>query len=175
MQALISTTANWCLGHQGQIPWYDQEEQHRFRSLTIGATLVMGRKTFEADYPWMRGRRKIVLSRNLEYAPEGATVLNTIEEIAKAAPDAWVVGGGMGFQAFVPHINHLFLTKFPQSVHGDVWLPDISWSLWITQGKTQAYGRELLMLRRRPLARAQTSADSSPAPTKQRGHAKDAK
>lgn len=174
MQAIVSTTSNWCLGDGATVPWFDAEESKRFRSLTLGGTIVMGRKTYEARLPWMRGARKVVLSRNRDLLLPDAMVMNTITEIVDSCPDGWVVGGPMTFSAFLPHVRYMFLTKFPIEAQGQHWLPDISWSLWLTRGQTGSYGRELMTLERRTLARTQTKQDASATTPKRKDEAKKA-
>ena len=171
MQAIISTTSNWCLGTAEGVPWFDQEETHRFQSLTLGGTCVMGRKTYDLQLPWMKKCRKVVLSRQPMDLPD-ALVHGTITGIAKTYPDAWVVGGAMTFQAFMPYMRFIYLTKFPQTVQGAVWMPDIAWSLWTTGGKTLSCGRDMIVLERRPLARSQYRADSAATAARKREEAK---
>ena len=171
MQMILCTTSSWCLGTPEGVPWFDAEEVKRFHSLTLGGTLVMGRKTYELDLPWMRRARKVVLSRQPLELP-GATVFNTITEVARTCPDAWVVGGQMTFQAFLPHTRFIYLTRHPCAVQGTIGMPEIAWSLWSAAGKTVSHDREMTILVRKTLARTQSRADSGTAATKRKEEAK---
>jgi dihydrofolate reductase len=83
------------IGRGGSMPWRLPEDQARFKQLTMGHTVVMGRRTWESLPPGVRplpGRRNVVLTRQADYMAEGADVVGTLDE-ALTDPETWVIGG----------------------------------------------------------------------------------
>jgi dihydrofolate reductase len=96
MTALIwAQSTSGVIGRAGGIPWQLPEDMARFQALTMGHTVVMGRRTWEslpAKFRPLPGRRNIVLTQQTDFTADGATVVRTLDE-ALTDPDAWVVGG----------------------------------------------------------------------------------
>lgn len=101
------------IGRDGGIPWSLPEDVARFKDLTIGHTVVMGRLTWEslpARFRPLPGRRNVVLTRNPEYHAEGADVVTSIEA-AVADPDTWVIGGAEIYHLAMPLANRCEVTE----------------------------------------------------------------
>ena len=101
------------IGRAGAIPWRLPEDQARFKRLTMGHTVVMGRRTWESLPAKVRplpGRRNVVLTRHPGYAAEGADVLGSAQE-ALAGPDVWVIGGGEIYALALPVATRCEVTE----------------------------------------------------------------
>lgn len=101
------------IGRDGGIPWRVPEDMVRFKELTVGHPVVMGRRTWESLPPRMRplpGRRNVVLTRNPDYRADGAEVVTIVEE-ALSAPDAWVIGGAEIYHLAMPAATRCEVTE----------------------------------------------------------------
>lgn len=121
--------ANGVIGCKGGLPWHLPEDLARFRRLTLGSTVVMGRATWdslpEAARP-LRERHNVVLSRQPGWAAPGATVARSLTAALDAAPqDVWVIGGASVYAAAMPHADRLEVTELADSFEGDVHAPGI--------------------------------------------------
>jgi dihydrofolate reductase len=118
------------IGDHGRLPWQLPEDLSRFRALTMGATVVMGRATWESLPDSVRplpGRRNVVLSRQPGWSAPGATVADSLEAaLSGAAEDlAWVIGGATVYAAALPLADRLEVTEVDGSFPGDVFAPPI--------------------------------------------------
>jgi dihydrofolate reductase len=122
------------LGRAGGIPWDVPEDLTHFKNLTMSHTVVMGRRTWESLPLGVRplpGRRNVVLTRQTDFAAEGASVVHTFDE-ALTAPDIWVVGGEQVYTLAMPLANRCEITEVDIDLprdDGDVVAPtlDESW------------------------------------------------
>lgn len=121
--------ADRIIGRDGTLPWHLPEDLQRFKELTIGASVVMGRATWEslpASVRPLPGRRNIVLSRAAGYAAAGAEVFASLEEALDAvAGDVWVIGGASVYAEALPRADRIVRTRVHVSVDGDVRAPEI--------------------------------------------------
>ena len=119
-------SANGVIGARGRIPWHVPEDLVNFSALTLGATVVMGRATWESLPPRYRplpGRRNVVLSRERGYAAPGAEVTDDLAAALASAPQVWVVGGQAVYQAALEHADRLVVTEVDLLVDGDTSAP----------------------------------------------------
>jgi len=110
------------IGLAGGMPWHVPEDLAHFKELTLGSTVVMGRKTWDALDPRFRplpGRRNIVVTRDPEWAAEGADVVHGIPG------DGWIIGGAELFAATIDLADRLEVTELDLTVDGDTWAPPI--------------------------------------------------
>jgi dihydrofolate reductase len=106
-------TASGVIGRAGAIPWHLPEDLARFKVLTMGHTVVMGRRTWESLPPRVRplpGRRNVVLTRQAGYVAEGAEVVTSLAE-ALAGDDVWVIGGAEIYPLTLPHAFRCEVTE----------------------------------------------------------------
>ena len=125
------------IGAAGGMPWHVPEDLAHFREVTTGATVVMGRKTWDALDPRFKplpGRRNIVVTRDPEWAADGAEVAHSIDEALAATPapsntttpsTTWVIGGAELLAATIDRADHLEVTELDLDVDGDTWAPPI--------------------------------------------------
>jgi len=117
---LLARADNGVIGADGAIPWHIPGEQKRFKAMTMGTPMVMGRKTFDSLPGLLPGRRHIVLTRDRAWRTEGAEVVHSVEEaIATAgAPILSVIGGAEIYRLFEPIADRLELTQVHLSPPG---------------------------------------------------------
>jgi dihydrofolate reductase len=114
------------IGAAGGMPWHVPEDLAHFKQLTLGETVIMGRKTWDALDPRFRplpGRRNLVLTRDPEWAAPGAEVVQEVPD------DGWVIGGAEIFAATIDRAERLEVTELDLDIDGDTWAPPIgdSW------------------------------------------------
>jgi len=115
------------IGRDGTLPWHLPEDLAHFRALTTGATVVMGRRTWEslpAKFRPLPGRRNVVLTRDASWSAEGAEVAH--ELAAALAGDVWVIGGASVYRDAVPYAERVVRTEIDLDVpDGDAFAPDL--------------------------------------------------
>ncbi len=132
---LIAAVArNGVIGVAGRLPWRLPADLRRFKALTWGKPVVMGRRTFDSIGRALPGRHNIVLSRNPAWhAPAEVSVAHDVEEalaIAGEVPETMVIGGGEIYRLFLPLADRLELTEVDLSPPGDARFPDIDPAEW---------------------------------------------
>lgn len=118
---IVARADNGVIGDDGRLPWHLPADLRRFKQLTTGAPMIMGRKTFESLPGLLPGRRHIVLTRDHDWAEEGAEAAHTIKKalILANAPHVSVVGGAEIYRLFLPRADRIELTEVHLSPEGD--------------------------------------------------------
>jgi dihydrofolate reductase len=117
------------IGRYGGIPWRLPEDMARFRALTMGHPVVMGRKTWESlpdQYRPLPGRGNVVVTRNREWSAQGADRAGSVEDalrLLESEPQVFVIGGGEIYAAALPFADELLLTEIDAEVEGDTTFP----------------------------------------------------
>ena len=117
---------NGVIGRDGRLPWRLPADLKRFKELTMGRPMVMGRKTWDSIGRPLPGRRSLVLSRDPDFAAPGATVVRSAEEallLAEPAEELMVIGGGAIYTLFLPLADRLELTRVHVDLEGDAHFP----------------------------------------------------
>lgn len=130
---IVAVARNGVIGANGGMPWHLPDDLKRFKAITMGHTLVMGRKTFDSIGRLLPGRRTIIVTRNPAYGIEGATVVGSLDEaLAAASPDSetFVVGGGEIYLQALPMTDRLLITEVDASPEGDTTFPAVDPALW---------------------------------------------
>ena len=130
---IVAASENNVIGQDGQLPWYLSADLKRFRKLTTGHHIIMGRKTFESIGRLLPDRTTIIVTRNPDYFFEGANVADSLDSaIAVAADDQqpFVVGGAAIYQLALEFVDTIYLTRVHTEIDGDVFFPDLDWSKW---------------------------------------------
>lgn len=132
---IVAVADNGVIGRDNTLPWHLPEDLKRFKRLTMGKPIVMGRKTFESIGKPLPGRQNIVVTRDANYRREGVTVVNDAESALRAAgavPEIMVIGGAELFRALLPRARRIHLTRVHGEIEGDVMWPaldDREWSV----------------------------------------------
>ena len=125
------------IGAAGTIPWHVPGEQQIFRERTMGATVVMGRATWDSLPDRVRplpGRRNVVLSRRPGWAEPGAEVFGSVDELLRVHHDFWVMGGAAVYTALLPYARHIVRTRIDLAVEGDTFAPRLGPEWQLTAG-----------------------------------------
>lgn len=130
--ALIAAVArNRVIGIDGKLPWQIPADLKRFKALTIGSTLIMGRKTYGSIGRRLPGRTTIVVTRQPHWTAEGVLVVHSLEDaLAQVVGDAWVAGGGEIYAQAMPYADRLELTEVDQTPEGDARFPEWDRTSW---------------------------------------------
>ncbi len=139
MIVIIAAVArNGVIGKDGALPWHLPEDLRRFKALTLGHTVIMGRRTWESLPKRLRplpGRLNIVVTRNLAYRADGANVVHSLQEATQvgadgAAGNLFVIGGAELYAHALPLAQRLELTEIDADIEGDVRFPVFDHSAW---------------------------------------------
>jgi len=134
LSLIVAMTRGGVIGHGGGLPWKLSSDLKRFKSLTMGHAIIMGRKTFESLPRALPGRKMIVVSRAKELsAPADVLVASSLGEALRLAGDddkPYVIGGGEIFEQALPAVDRLYVTWVEAEVAGDVRFPAVDWHAW---------------------------------------------
>jgi dihydrofolate reductase len=134
---IVAVAENGVIGRGGALPWHLPDDLKRFKQLTMGHAIVMGRKTWESIGRPLPGRKMIVVTRQADYRPHGVHVAASLDDAlhtARAAGDdeAFVIGGAEIYRHALPLADRLYFTRVHAAVEGDTQFPnwdDGNWRL----------------------------------------------
>jgi dihydrofolate reductase len=121
---------NRVIGVDNRMPWHLSADLKRFRQITLGKPILMGRRTHESIGKPLPGRENIVLTRDSAYQSPGCTLVHNRDQAVRAAGDApelMVIGGAGLYQEFLPLADRLYLTLIQHTFEGDTFFPTIDW------------------------------------------------
>ena len=128
MNAIVAVDRNWAIGKGGDQLIYIPADLKRFKALTMGHPVILGRKTL-ATFPGgrpLKGRRNLILSRTPGFAPEGAEVFPDADSLLAAAPeDAFVIGGASVYEALLDRCDTVYVTRIDGEWEADCWFPNL--------------------------------------------------
>ena len=130
---IVAVADNGVIGRDNTLPWHLPEDLKRFKRLTMGKPMIMGRKTFESIGKPLPGRRNIVVTRDTNYQREGVEVVHGTEQALAATagvPELMVIGGAELFRAFLPLAGRIHLTRVHGNIEGDVVWPALDTRQW---------------------------------------------
>ncbi|MBX4335027.1 dihydrofolate reductase [Bartonella raoultii] len=163
---LIAAVAqNGVIGHEGAMPWHLSTDLQRFKALTFGSPIIMGRKTWDSIGRPLPGRTNIVITRNDTFTAEGAVIAHSLSQacaIAKkvasqnGADAIFIIGGGEIFQQGFHLADKIFLTEVLASIQGDSFFPVIDKDKWtlvqtqdIPQGDKDSHSTRFVVYERK--------------------------
>lgn len=129
LHLILARAANGVIGKNGVMPWHLPEDLAHFKRTTLGAPVIMGRKTWESLPPRFRplpGRANVVLTRQRDWQAPGAQVAHTLPEalaLCGDAPDAWVIGGAEIYAQALPLAASAVVTEIEAEFDGDAHAP----------------------------------------------------
>ena len=128
MNAIAAVDQNWAIGKDGDQLCYISADLKRFKELTTGHPVILGRKTL-ATFPGgrpLKGRRNLILSRDPAFQAEGAEVYRDMESLLAQAPeDSFVIGGESVYRALLSHCDTVYITQISASFPADAWFPNL--------------------------------------------------
>jgi dihydrofolate reductase len=138
---VVAHSSNRVIGRDGELPWRLPSDLRRFRELTSGHTVLMGRRTYESlpdAFRPLPDRRNLVLSADPGYSAEGAEVFGSLREaLAACGDDCFVIGGEVTFRDALPLCERLYVTEIEAEIDGDAFFPELDpaeWSLVEEEG-----------------------------------------
>ena len=135
LSLIVAMDESGGIGHHGRLPWRLAADLKRFKRITMGHAIIMGRKTYESIGKALPGREMIVVSRNLAYQAEGCRVVNTFEAALEAVAasgeqEVFVIGGSEIFAEALPRADRIYLTLVHTQAPADVFFPEFDRSEW---------------------------------------------
>ncbi|WP_447765258.1 dihydrofolate reductase [Sphingopyxis panaciterrae] len=129
---ILARATNGVIGADGKMPWHLPADLRRFKQLTMGRPMIMGRKTFDSLPAVLEGRRHIVLTRDREWHDENAEVAHSVEQALRLAnaPQVMVIGGAEIYGLFLPVADRIELTEVALEPRGDASIPAPDPALW---------------------------------------------
>lgn len=135
---IVACAANRVIGAGGKMPWHLPEDLRRFKQITMGHTIVMGRKTWESIGRLLPGRRHVIITRQPGYGVAGATVVHSIDAAISAAGDdreIFIIGGSEIYALALPETDRILLTEIKKDFEGDTYFPGIASGEWREIGR----------------------------------------
>jgi len=133
LSLIVAMSRNRVIGVDNRLPWHLPGDLKRFRSLTMGHAIIMGRRTWESIGRPLPGRRMLVVSRRPDYRVEGATVWASLEDALAACSgddEVFIIGGEQLFAAALPAADRIYLTVVEADFAGDTWMPEFDVAQW---------------------------------------------
>ena len=156
---IVATDDGGGIGLRGGLPWHLPDDLRRFKALTLGKPVVMGRRTWDSIGRPLPGRLNIVVSRDPRLAIQGATVVGTLEAALAAAggvPEVCVIGGAEIYRLALPLADTIHLTEVHANVGADTHFPSLDPAQWVEVAREQraadqrhAHAMSYVTLRRR--------------------------
>ena len=136
---VAAIASNNVIGKKNSLPWDIPEDLKRFKQLTSGHTILMGRKTFDSIGRPLPNRTNIVMTKDTNYQKEGVEIvfdekeaLNLIKELNQ---EVFIIGGSKIYELFEPWATSLMITRVLKDFEGDAFFPDINWNNWQIKSK----------------------------------------
>lgn len=134
MVTMIAAAAeNNALGKDNDLVWHLPDDFKRFKKLTTGHHIIMGRKTFDSFPKLLPNRTHVVITRNKNYNPDGAIVVHSLEDALTYSHDddnTYIIGGGEIYKLAMPEATHIELTRVHGKFEADTFFPEIDHAQW---------------------------------------------
>lgn len=130
---IVAVSDNNVIGVDGDLPWRLSADLKNFKRLTTGHCMIMGRKTFDSIGRLLPKRTTVIVTRNQDFAFEGALIAHSIPEaltLCGKDETPFLIGGAEIYRQGLPFVNELFLTRVHATIEGDTFLPPIDWDRW---------------------------------------------
>ena len=138
---VAAIASNNVIGQKNSLPWDIPEDLKRFKQLTSGHTILMGRKTFDSIGRPLPNRTNIVMTRDTNYQKKGIEVvfdereaLNLIKDLNQ---EVFIIGGSKIYELFEPWATSLMITRVLKDFKGDAFFPEINWNNWQIESKEE--------------------------------------
>ena len=135
LSIIVAVAENNAIGRENKLLWRLPNDLANFKRITMGNTMIMGRKTFESLPGLLPGRDHFVLTRDKSFQVdnERVKVFNSLEELLKslnAEKENFIIGGGEIYKALMPYVEKIYLTKVEKTFEADTFFPEINYSNW---------------------------------------------
>lgn len=133
LSLIVAFAKNNVIGFQNTLPWHLPEDLKRFRALTIGHHIIMGRKTYESLGRLLPGRTTVIVTRNKNYQVEGALIASSLESaiaMCKEDSEPFLIGGAELYKTGLKFANKLYITEVDAEFKGDAYFDALDLSSW---------------------------------------------
>jgi dihydrofolate reductase len=133
LSIIVAVAKNRVIGVNNTLPWHLPEDLKRFKALTMGHHIIMGRKTYDSLGRLLPGRTTVIVSRNTNLKVEGAIVVNSLAEAMQASghdDEMFLIGGAELYAAGLSVASKLYVTEVEIRCEGDAFFPEIDASIW---------------------------------------------
>ena len=129
ISAIVAVSENNVIGRDGHLPWHLSQDLKRFKAITTGHAIILGRKNYEDIGRPLPNRTNYVLTRNKDFQAQGCIVCSSLEEAIEAAraageTECFIIGGAAVYREAMPFVEKLYLTRVLSHVDGDVYFPE---------------------------------------------------
>lgn len=145
LSIIVAKANNDVIGGDNKLLWHISEDLKRFKEITSGNTIIMGRKTFESLPKILPNRHHIIITRDKNFkvdSPMVEVVIDIEDIISKyenSSEEIFVIGGGEIYKSLLPHTKKLYLTRLYKDFHGDTKFPSIDLSDWFIEYQSEVY------------------------------------
>lgn len=133
LSLIVAVAKNGVIGHRNTLPWHLPEDLKRFRALTTGHHIIMGRKTYESLGRLLPGRTTVIVTRNKHYKVEGALIAHSLQAswiLASGDAEPFVIGGAELYKEGLKLATKLYITEVQAEFEGDAFFPALDESEW---------------------------------------------
>ncbi len=132
ISAMVAVGENNVIGKDNDLPWRLPNDWAYLRRITMGHSIVLGRKNYESIGKPLDGRKNIVLTTNKAYKAEGCHIAYSIDDALSKCKgkEVFILGGEEVYRQFLPYTHKLYITKIHAPFEGDRFFPDIDFTLW---------------------------------------------
>lgn len=135
LSIIVAIAKNNVIGKDNQLIWHLPEDLKRFKRLTTGKTIIMGRKTFESLGRVLPNRKHVILTKSIDYQVENEVVevvndVSSLQKYIDSKEEHFVIGGGAVYHLLMPYANKLYITKINEEFKGDTYFPKIDETIW---------------------------------------------
>jgi dihydrofolate reductase len=138
---IVAVSQNNVIGKNNSLIWHISEDLKRFKSLTNGHTIIMGRKTYESlPIKPLPNRRNIIISSNKNLKFDNAETANSPEnalKICENESEIFICGGAEIYKRFIPYANKIYFTSILKNFEGDTYFPEIDSDIWEIQSESE--------------------------------------
>lgn len=129
---IVAIASNGVIGKDNRLPWRLPGDLAYFKRITMGHTIVMGRKTYESIGKPLPGRQNVIVTRNRHFKSEGCIVINSLEEALKLAEndEVFIIGGAEIYSQAISIVERLYITHVNKEFEGDTYFPQIDSGKW---------------------------------------------
>ncbi|SEB39833.1 dihydrofolate reductase [Nitratireductor aquibiodomus] len=162
VELVVAMAQNGVIGRDGDLPWRLSTDLKRFKAITMGKPVIMGRKTWDSIGKPLPGRRNIVVTRQADYTAEGAECVSSLDVAlalaagGEAGADVCVIGGGQVYAEAIDKADRLHVTHVDAQIEGDTVFPEIDPEIWeevsreeVPAGEKDVYATSYVVYQRR--------------------------
>ncbi len=145
IKLICAVSQNNVIGFKNRLPWSIAEDLKRFKEMTSGNIIVMGRKTYESIGRPLPNRRNIVLSKNKDLKINNVEIFNSPDEVIdiysndQEKKDLFIIGGNYIYELFIHYCEFLCITYIDKKYDGDAFFPEIDWKKWQLVSEVKNY------------------------------------